>query len=187
MSIGDIAGDWDYGSLPGNVRLGRGVFLERRDSFRRFFSRCDPALVLGDDVAVYGWSEFSLQEDAFVEVGARSVLVGAAVMCTQRITIGSDVVVAYGVTLADADFHPLDPDLRARDAAAVAPGGGRERPPTPAEPVHVADGAQIGIGAIVLKGVTVGEGARVAPGAVVTRSVPAGALVEGNPAREVDA
>ena len=40
----------------------------------------------------------------------------------------------------------------------------------------------MGIGAIVLNGVTVGEGSLVAAGAVVTRDVPAHSLVAGVPA-----
>jgi acetyltransferase-like isoleucine patch superfamily enzyme len=53
--------------------------------------------------------------------------------------------------------------------------------------VRIDDGAWIGIGAIVLKGVHVGAGARIGAGAVVARDVPAGATVEGNPARVVPA
>jgi carbonic anhydrase/acetyltransferase-like protein (isoleucine patch superfamily) len=45
------------------------------------------------------------------------------------------------------------------------------------------DGGLIGIGAIVLNGVTVGAGALVAAGSVVTRDVPAGAVVMGAPAQ----
>ncbi|MCS6914560.1 MAG: hypothetical protein NZ890_15130 [Myxococcota bacterium] len=50
-------------------------------------------------------------------------------------------------------------------------------------PVRLCDGCDIGIGAIILPGVTVGEGAQVGAGAVVTRDVPARAVVAGNPAR----
>ncbi len=45
------------------------------------------------------------------------------------------------------------------------------------------DGCLVGIGAIVLNGVTVGEGALVAAGAVVTKDVPARSLVMGAPAQ----
>lgn len=49
--------------------------------------------------------------------------------------------------------------------------------------VRLEDGCDIGVGAIILPGVTVGKGAVVGAGAVVTGSVPAGAVVAGNPAR----
>lgn len=50
-------------------------------------------------------------------------------------------------------------------------------------PVIVEDDADLGVGAIVLPGVTVGRGAQVGAGAVVTRDVPPYSVVAGNPAR----
>lgn len=179
-----LNGSWDLSTLPGNVHLGDRVFIERRDSFRRYFTTRDPGLVLGDDVTVYGWSEFSIDPSGLVEVGPRSVLVGAGLMCAERITIGADVVISYWVTIADADFHPLDPELRRQDATAASPGGAAfaERVGVEAAPVTIGDRARIGPGSLILKGVTVGAGAEIAPGAVVTRSVPDGMRASGNPA-----
>lgn len=186
MDFSEIDGTWDYAVLPANVRLGSGCFLERKASFARYRSRCEPGLVLGDRVRAYTWTEFNIEPEGRVEVGDDSVLVGAILMCAERISIGRRVVVSYHVTIADSDFHPLDPEARRRDAIANAPGGNRaERPPFISQPVAIEDDAWIGIGAIVLKGVTVGRGARVESGAVVTRDVPAGAVVAGNPARVV--
>jgi acetyltransferase-like isoleucine patch superfamily enzyme len=50
-------------------------------------------------------------------------------------------------------------------------------------PVRIGDGADLGVGAIVLPGVTIGEGAQIGAGAVVTRDVPAYAVAAGSPAR----
>ena len=52
-------------------------------------------------------------------------------------------------------------------------------------PVHVKRGAMVGLGAILLPGVTVGEHAVVGAGAVVTRDVPDYMVVAGSPARIV--
>ena len=49
--------------------------------------------------------------------------------------------------------------------------------------VSVGDGADIGIGAILLPGVTVGKGAQIGAGAVVNRDVPDYAVAAGVPAR----
>ncbi|WP_228035772.1 gamma carbonic anhydrase family protein [Oculatella sp. LEGE 06141] len=48
---------------------------------------------------------------------------------------------------------------------------------------HIQSGSLIGIGAIVLNGITVGEGSIVGAGAVVTKDVPARSLVVGTPAK----
>lgn len=50
-------------------------------------------------------------------------------------------------------------------------------------PVIISDGADIGIGSILLPGVTVGEGAVVGAGSLVTRDVEPYAVVAGSPAR----
>lgn len=53
-------------------------------------------------------------------------------------------------------------------------------------PVRLCEGCDIGVGAIVLPGVTVGRFAQVGAGAVVTRDVPDGVVVVGSPARIVN-
>lgn len=53
--------------------------------------------------------------------------------------------------------------------------------------VTVQDNVWVGLGAMILAGVTVGEGAVIAAGAVVTRDVEPHAIVAGNPARVVKA
>lgn len=174
-------------SVPQNVRLGDGSFIEDEGSFERFFSVRDPGLVLGDRVKAYAWTRFSVEPQGIVEVGDDCLLVGALFMCADRITLGNDVLISYYVTIADCDFHPVDPEERRRDATASSPRGDKaQRPSLAAEPVVIGDGVRIGAGAMILKGVHVGEGAAVAAGTVVTSDVPAGALVAGNPGRIVE-
>jgi acetyltransferase-like isoleucine patch superfamily enzyme len=181
-----LVGTWDYATLPTNVVLGAGCFLERQASFNRFRSTREPGLVLGARVRVYTWTTFNVEPTGRVAVGADSTLVGAVFMCAGDITLGERVTVSYNVTLADCDFHPIDPDQRMRDAVANAPEGDRSRRlPLVSDPVVIGDDVWIGIGAIILKGVTIGCGARIGPGAVVPSDVPAGEWVMGNPARPV--
>lgn len=186
MSIDSVIGTWDYRELPPNARIGRDCWLERKSSFGSFRSERDPGLVLGHRVRVYTWTTFNIEPAGCVEVGDDSVLVGPVFMCSAQITVGRRVIISYNVTIADADFHPIDPELRQQDAIANAPFGDRSRrPPFISRPVVIGDDVWIGIGAIVLKGVRIGDGARIGPGAVVTRDVPAGSAVVGNPARPV--
>lgn len=179
-----ITGGWEHATLPKNIQIGADCFLERRDSFKRFRSRREPGLVLGDRVKVFTWTEFNIEPGAVVEVGDDSILVGAVFMCAENVRIGKRVVVSYNVTIADSDFHPRDPELRKQDAVANSPAGDKsKRPAVVAAPVVIEDDAWIGIGAIILKGVRIGRGARIGAGTVITKNVPPGATVIGNPGR----
>ena len=181
-----MTGGWDYSSLPANVVVGRDCYLEHKKSFARFRGTRPDALRIGDRVRIYTWTAFSVDPSGRITIGDDTVLVGAAFMCAESITLGQRVLVSYNVTIADADFHPHDPALRREDAIANSPQGDRsKRPPFESRPIVIGDDVWIGIGAIVLKGVTIGRGARIGAGAVVTRDVPAGAAIVGNPARLV--
>jgi len=178
-----ITGQWDYGTLPGNVRLGEGCYLERKESFKRFRSTRAPGMVLGQRVKVYTWTEFNVEPTGVLEVGDDCILVGAVFMCAESIRLGQRVIVSYNVTIADSDFHPRDAQARKQDAIANAPRGDRGlRPAVLTRPVVIEDDVWVGIGAILLKGVHVGRGAQIGAGAVVTSDVPAGAVMAGNPA-----
>jgi acetyltransferase-like isoleucine patch superfamily enzyme len=182
--LAEITGGWDYSNLPQNVVIGRDCWLERKASFSGLRSAQTPGLVIGHRVRIYTWATFNVEPSGAVYVGDDSILVGPIFMCAARISVGRNVVISYNVTIADSDFHPIDPELRKQDAIANSPCGDRsKRPPYTSRPVVIEDDVWIGIGAIILKGVTIRRGARVGAGAVVTTDVPLGAKVEGNPAR----
>jgi acetyltransferase-like isoleucine patch superfamily enzyme len=188
LDVGELVGTWDYASLPGNIVIGRDCFLERKLTFERFLSNRDPGLVLGDRVMVYTWAGFGVEEDGLVEVGDDSVLVGPQIMCAHHVSIGRGVVLSYNVTIADSDFHPIDPDRRREDTIAMSPARrGAPRAALDVAPVIIEDGAWVGIGATILKGVRIGRDARVTAGAVVTADVAPGTWVAGNPAHLVRA
>lgn len=180
----EITGAWDYSQLPNTILIGRECWFERKDSFGAFRSQLKPGLVLCDRVKVFTWTSFNVEPSGFVEVGDDSTLVGPVFMCAERIMVGKRVMISYNVTIADADFHPIEPGLRKRDAIAISPLGDRaRRPKYTSQPVVIDDDVWIGIGAIILKGVHIGKGARIGAGAVVTSDVPVGVHVVGNPAR----
>lgn len=92
--------------------------------------------------------------------------------CAGRMEIGRGVAISSRVFIGD--FSPGYEDVHAPIF---------EQPPTEPAPIRVGDHAAIGVGAIVLPGVTLGEHSMVAAGSVVTRSVPPRCAVFGNPAR----
>jgi acetyltransferase-like isoleucine patch superfamily enzyme len=183
VALSDLTGAWDYTALPGNVRLGKDCYLERRDTFGRFRSRRIPGLVLGNRVRALTWTSFNVEPTGYVQVGDDTLLAGAVFLAAESIVIGERCVISYNVTLADSDFHPLDVGARRQDALANSPqGDSSQRPVIVAKPIVIEDDVWIGIGAIVLKGVRIGKGATVAAGTVLARDVPPGAVVAGNPA-----
>ena len=119
-----------------------------------------------------------------VTIGNDTYIGASHIVCHTRVAIGDDVIISWGVTIADHDSHSLDARQRAEDVALWRMGR-KSWTGVGIRPVHIGNRAWIGFGASVLKGVTVGEGAVVGANAVVTRDVPPYSLVAGNPARIV--
>jgi acetyltransferase-like isoleucine patch superfamily enzyme len=181
-------GYWTGGELPPNVRLGlntviSGDYMTGNVAFRRFFSRADPGLTIGDHCSMDGVL-FNIEERGRVIIGDYCHFRDAFLICDLEIRIGSYVVVGWHTTIADSDFHPTATAERIEDAIACSPLG-KERPRRSAvrRPVVIEDDVWIGPNATILKGVRVGAGAFVEAGSVVVRDVPPRARVLGNPAQ----
>jgi acetyltransferase-like isoleucine patch superfamily enzyme len=94
--------------------------------------------------------------------------------CVGRIEIGNDVLISDEVQIGDTFHQYSDVTKRAPDQLMA-----------PSQPVRICDGALIGMGAVVLPGVTVGAGAYVSEATVVNADVPPRSVVAGNPGRHV--
>ncbi|PHP53550.1 sugar O-acetyltransferase [Actinomyces ruminis] len=96
------------------------------------------------------------------------------------VTIGDDVQVAPGVTIA-AGTHPLLAAERQHLTYPDGHTGGAEY----GDPVVIEDRVWLGANATVMPGVTIGHDAVIGAGSLVTHDVPAGWLAFGVPARPV--
>jgi acetyltransferase-like isoleucine patch superfamily enzyme len=178
-------GYWAEGNLPDNVRVGRGTLITSSFAFKRFRSRREPALTIGEGCSMDG-VHFALGDEGTVVVGDYCYFTNAVLLCELELIIGNYVVIGWNASIADTDFHPIGPAERVADAVACSPlGKGRPRPAIARLPVVIEDDVWIGPNAAILKGVRIGAGAFVEPGALVTRDVPARARVLGNPAQVV--
>jgi acetyltransferase-like isoleucine patch superfamily enzyme len=153
---------------------------------RAELKRCADSVVLEPGVLVFHPENVSLDEDVYVghyailkgyfqnqlEVGAGSWIGQAAFLhAGGGISIGRRVGIAPHVCILTSRHGDPGRALPIMDGALEL------------APVRLEDGCDIGVGAILLPGVTVGKGAQVGAGAVVTRDVPSFAVVAGNPAR----
>jgi len=180
-----IEHDWYPHQVPENVVYGTGVYLETSQIFRLFRSELKPALTLGNHVSCYSGCSFSLGKSGRCTVGDYTLINGALIMAEELIQIGSHCLISWNVGIADSDFHPIDPVLRRMDAEALAPYSPKpaHRPHIGTAPVVIGDNVWVGMGAVILKGVTIGDNSVVAAGSIVTKSVPENSLVAGNPAK----
>jgi acetyltransferase-like isoleucine patch superfamily enzyme len=90
----------------------------------------------------------------------------------RSVTIGKDVLIADRVFVTDSEHSYKDSTAPIRSQGDCFRGA-----------VHLCDGCWIGIGAVILPGVTIGRNAIVGANAVVTKDVPESAIAGGIPAR----
>lgn len=118
---------------------------------------------------------------ARITVGDRTFMNGTLI-AAESIDVGSDVLIAWGVTVVDHDSHALCFSDRAQDVTDWALGE-KNWAHVQISSVRIDDRAWIGFHSIILKGIHIGEGAIVGAGSVVTKDVPPWTIVAGNPAR----
>jgi acetyltransferase-like isoleucine patch superfamily enzyme len=93
----------------------------------------------------------------------------------ELIEIGNGVAITTGVMIL----------CHQRDLSNYKPGMYAMHCPFKVGKVVIKDGAHIGIGAIIMPGVTIGEGAVIGAGSVVTKDIPAYSVAVGIPAKVI--
>jgi len=152
------------------------------------FARLGDGVVIEPGVMVFHPENIILEDDVYIGhytilkgYYKNRIIIGAGTWIGQQcflhgaggITMGKNVGVGPGVkiiTSAHAEEGRDKPILHSR---------------TDFAPVVVEDDVDIGIGAIIMMGVTIGRGAQIGAGAVVTRDVPAYAVYAGVPAKRL--
>ena len=110
---------------------------------------------------------------------------GSKIFCVNRVEVGRDTAISYGVEIIDNNNHPINPDDRRY--MRHTPHGSEERKPkySANAPIIIGENVLIGSYSRIQKGVTIGDNSIVASHSVVTHDVPANCIVAGNPARIV--
>jgi acetyltransferase-like isoleucine patch superfamily enzyme len=145
-----------------DVKLGRNVKMSK---FINLYG-CE----IGDNTKIGAFVE--VQKNA--KIGKNCKISSHTFVC-EGVIIEDEVFIGHGVTFIN-DRYPR---------ATTNDGNLQTEADWSVEKTVIGKGASIGSGATILSGVTVGEDAMVGAGSVVTKNVPVGAIVVGNPAREL--
>lgn len=159
-----------------NVQIERQFLFNKNWTKSRDLKNCLPGLIHIAENAklevgnftVYAGSKICLAPNAQLHLGSGYMNHNSNIECYEQIWIGENVVISENVNIRDSDNHKIK---------------GNEQKET--QPIIIKNHVWIGMGAIILKGVTIGEGSIIAAGAVVTKDVPPHTIVAGVPAKVI--
>lgn len=152
-----------------------------RSRIKRGAKLDNPHLIeVGSDVTIWECAWLNAKDDQAGNVPTLSIgdgtFIGRLVQINawRRVRIDQNVLIADRVFISDADhnFNDLDVPIKLQgDSFRGA--------------VNLESGCWVGVGAVILPGVTIGRNAIVAANAVVTHDVPAHSIAAGVPARVI--
>ena len=144
------------------------------------------SITIGDDfwlvsdarragIALYARCKLRTMKGASIVIGDQVALNGTSITSRESVKIGSRTIIAANVVIVDSDFHQHWPP----EGRFFGTGTEGDRP------VTIGNCVWIGMGSLILKGVTIGDNSIIAAGSVVTRSIPPNVLAGGVPARVI--
>lgn len=165
-----------YISIGQNSKFGDEIYLTAWDTY----------YCLSDKVRYDGRMDIKTADGFFIQVMDPELTIGQwcnfgsynHITCTNKITIGNNILTGKWVTITDNSHG--DTDI---DSLHIHP---IYRPIVSKGPVIIGNDVWIGDKATILPGVTIGDGAVIAANSVVTRDVPAYCVVGGNPAKIIN-
>jgi acetyltransferase-like isoleucine patch superfamily enzyme len=153
---------------PSCQRIGPDVKLGKNVCIRDFTNLygCE----IGDDVKIGTFVE--IQKG--VKIGNRCKISSHTFIC-EGVTLEDDIFIGHSVTFTN-DRYPR-----------ATSGSGQLQTEADWACIRtlVKRGASVGSGTTLLCGITIGENAMIGAGSTVTKDVPPGAVVAGNPAKEI--
>ena len=158
-----------YGS---NLRINGKIFISGK---KRAVSIGDNVIIntdkrynpIGGDIRTV----FYTIGDGKIRIGNNVGISNSALVARDEINIEDNVLIGGGCRIYDNDFHSVHYQNRTNDIDVKS------------EKILIREGAFIGAGSIILKGVVVGKHSVIGAGSVVTRNIPDNQIWGGNPAK----
>lgn len=168
-AIIDIA---DTAELNINGKIYLGYNLRKNSMAETYLKLHDRAkMYVNGEFKAFYQSSIEVFQDGLLELGNSYINSGCIISCGKHITIGDGCAIARNVAIYDSDFHMIQDQYGTCQ--------------NPASSIRIGNHVWIGVGAILLKGITVGDGAVIGAGTVVTRDVPENSMVVGAPAKVI--
>jgi acetyltransferase-like isoleucine patch superfamily enzyme len=168
----------------GNIRIGKNSSINNLSIvlYKPEKNRCN--IIIGDDCLISGTITI-YNADSKVKIGDR-VFIGdkTELYCNEEISIESDVMLSWGITVIDTNSHSLLWEERRNDVKDWIKGSKfKDWSKVESKPVKIGSKSWIGFKSIILKGVSISEGTIVGAGSVVTANTESFTIVGGNPAK----
>jgi acetyltransferase-like isoleucine patch superfamily enzyme len=178
--------DWYPGTIPDNVKVDETAYVETSFSFHCYRSRLPLGVQIGAGASTYLGTMFDVGPRGRVTLGDYALVLGARIICDERVEIGDHALISWNVVLMDTYRLPTGIAARRRCLERVPRGPTRDLAGGEgviARPVRIGRNTWIGFDACILPGVTVGDGSVVGAKSVVVEDVEPYTVVAGNPAR----
>lgn len=129
-----------------------------------------------------------------ISIGNNVHIGGATFISRNKIEVGNDVTMAWGITVYDHNSHSIYWSERKNDNHQCYEDYinfegnnvvNKDWTNVKSAPIKIEDKVWIGFDVTILKGVTIGEGAVIGAKSVVTNDIPAWTVAAGNPATVV--
>ncbi|WP_172830860.1 acyltransferase [Polaribacter sp. KT 15] len=156
-----------------NFKVNGSLFLKGKGSFTLGNNVLINSSYITNPIGGQTFTSIVVADKAKLTIGDNVGLSNCAIFCSHKIDIDSFVFIGGDCKIYDTDFHSIYIKDRIKDTETGIKSA----------PVLIKQGAFIGAGSIVLKGVVIGENAVVAAGSVVAKSIPNNEVWGGNPAK----
>jgi acetyltransferase-like isoleucine patch superfamily enzyme len=180
--------DWDWypGTVPENVVIEEGAYVETTFSFHCYRSELPLGARFGKGSSTYLGTMLDVGPQGRIGIGEFALVNGARMICDAEIIIGDYALISWNVVLMDTYRLPENPDQRRAELEQIPQQKiRRAAADVSSSPIRIERNVWIGFDSCVLPGVTIGEGSIVGARSVVTQSVAPFTIVAGNPARVI--